>query len=338
MKRLVKVEEAVGKVICHDITEVDLERNFKGVAFKKGHVITPEDIPKLKALGKEHIYVLEIEEGHIHEDEAAVRLAEALMGENTYRDQEPAEGKINIYSSVFGVVHIDTERLFKFNSIGEPSCATVHHGTVVKEGDRVASVRIISLIAPEKEIEEAEKVGQSIVNVRPLAPKKAGLIITGNEIYHGKVKDRFYEKLRPKLKELLVEIEEKVILPDNTEAIAEKIAEFATKYHLVILTGGTSVDPDDVTPAAMRMAGAQDMVRGVPMQPGNMLTIGYIDDKPVVAVPAAALFFRATSLDVWLPLILTGEKITREKVAAKGHGGLCLRCQHCHYPICPFGR
>ncbi len=339
MKKKVKVEDAVGMVLVHDITEVDLERNFKGRAFKKGHIIRPEDVEKLKKLGKEFVYVLELSEDEIHEDDAAKILADALMGENLYRDEEPREGKINIYSSAFGVFKVDVQKLIQFNMVGEPSCPTIHTNMYVKPGEKVAAVRIISLVAPKKEIEEAVKIaGNGIMKVVPFEEKKAGMIITGNEVYYGRIEDKFYERLKPKLEFFKCKVAEKQVLPDDKEKIKEKIEEFVKKYDIVILTGGTSVDPDDVTYQAIKEAGAENFIRGNPIQPGNMLTMGWIEGKPIVAVPAAALFYKATAFDVWLPRLLIGDVITKEEVAAKGHGGLCHNCPVCVFPVCPFGR
>ncbi len=339
MKRKVKVEDAVGMVLVHDITEVNLDRGFKGRAFKKGHIIKPEDVEKLKKLGKEYVYVLELSEDEVHEDDAAKLLADALMGENLYRDEEPKEGKINIYSKVFGVFKVDVEKLFQFNMVGEPSCPTIHTNMYVKPGEKVAAVRIISLVAPRKEIDEALKIaGSGIMKVVPFEEKRVGMIITGNEVYSGRIEDRFYERLKPKLEFFKCKVEERVILPDDKERIKEKIVEFNEKYDIVVLTGGTSVDPDDVTYRAIREAGAENFIRGNPIQPGNMFTMGWINGKPVVAVPAAALFYKATSFDIWLPRLLIGDVITKEEVAAKGHGGLCHNCPVCVFPICPFGR
>ena len=339
MKRKVRVEDAVGMVLVHDITEVDLNRNFKGRVFKKGHIIKEEDVEKLKKLGKDFIYVLELSEDEIHENDAAILLADALMGENTYRDEEPVEGKLNIYSKVFGVVKIDVEKLTAFNMVGEPSCPTIHTNTYVKEGDKIASVRIISLVAKREEIERAvEIVKGGIIRVVPFEEKKAGIIITGNEVYYGRIEEKFYDRLKPKLEFFRTKVEEKVILPDDREAIRKKIEEFAGKYDIVVLTGGTSVDPDDVTYKAVKDAGVDNFIRGNPIQPGNMLSMGWLNGKPIVAVPAAALFFKATSFDIWLPRLLIGDVITKEEVAAKAHGGLCHNCPVCVFPICPFGR
>jgi len=323
MAKIVPVEEAVGEILLHDITAVDPDKGFKGRIFKKGHIIREEDVARLKDVGKNHIYVFELGADEIHEDEAARMLSKALAGANTEVGTEPKEGKIDIKATAHGVCRIDTERLFAFNSVGEPSCPTIYNHTVVQPGDKLAAVRIISLTAPRDEVERACEIAEGgIVEVIPFTPKKAGLIITGDEVYHGRIKDKFYDKLRPKLQELQCEIAQKVILPDDQERIRDQIVDFAGRYDLVILTGGTSVDPDDVTYKALRDAGVENFIRGNPIQPGNMLTMGWIGDTPVAAVPAAAIFFKWTAFDLWLPRFLIGERIPKEEVIARAHGGL----------------
>ena len=323
MAKIVKVEDAVGEILLHDITEVDPDKGFKGRIFKKGHLIREEDIERLKRVGKDHIYIFEIGSDEIHENDAAKMLSSAAAGENTYTSKEPKEGKITIFSDAYGVCKIDVKKLFDFNSIGEPSMPTIYNNSVVKKGDKLAAVRIISLTSPKKDVEEAVKTAKGgILRVVPFTPKKAGLIVTGNEVYHGRIKDKFYDKLKPKLSELLCDIEEKAVLPDDQKQIRDKIIEFANRYDLVILTGGTSVDPDDVTYKAIFDAGVENFIRGNPIQPGNMLTMGWIGDTPIAAVPAAALFFKKTAFDLWLPRFLIGEKINKEEVISRAHGGL----------------
>jgi len=323
MAKIVPVEESVGEILLHDITAVDPEKGFKGRIFKKGHVIRPEDVDRLKDVGKNRIYVFELSADEIHEDDAAKRLSRAVAGEHTAAGDEPKEGKIDIRATAHGVCEIDLEKLEAFNSVGEPSCPTIYTHSVVRPGDKLAAVRIISLTAPREEIEEAERIAAGgIVRVVPFRPRKAGLIITGDEVYHGRIKDKFYEKLRPKLQELSCEIEEKIILPDREETIREKIREFVGRYDLVVLTGGTSVDPDDVTYKALKNAGVEGFIRGNPIQPGNMLTLGWVEETPVVAVPAAAIYFRWTALDLWLPRLLLGERIQKREVIRRAHGGL----------------
>jgi len=323
MAKIVPVEEAIGEALLHDITAIDPDKGFKGRIFKKGHRIRPEDIETFRRIGKESVYVFEIGADELHEDDAARMLAQALAGEHTVAGDTPKEGKIDIRSDAFGVCKIDTDRLFAFNSVGEPSCPTIYNNSVVREGDKLAAVRIISLVAPRSEVEEAVRIAEGgILRVVPFRPRRAGLIITGNEVYHKRIKDRFYDKLKPKLEELLCTIEEKVILPDDRERIRETLVEFASRYDIVILTGGTSVDPDDVTYKAIRDAGVEGFVRGNPIQPGNMLTFGWIGGVPVAAVPSAAIYFERTAFDLWLPRFLIGERISREEVLRRAHGGL----------------
>lgn len=341
MKKIkVPIEKAVGCIIPHDITEVDLSKNFKGRAFKKGHIITEKDIEKLKLLGKDYIYVLKLEEDEIHEDEAAILLAQALSGENTYYDKEPKEGKINIYSKVDGIFVYDKGTLINFNMVGEPSCSAIFPYIFVKKNQKLASVRIISLACKKKEVKEAISLlpKEGLFKVIPLKLKKAGLIITGNEIYFGRKKDEFYDRLKNKLSQHKVEIKEKIILPDDKEKIKNTILYFSKKYDLVLLTGGTSVDPDDVTYLALKELKPENYIRGNPIQPGNMLTFGYVNGTPVVCIPAAALYYKVTSFDIWLPKFLLKEKISKEEVAAKSIGGLCFNCKICVYPICAFGK
>ncbi len=215
------------------------------------------------------------------------------------------------------------DRLFKFNSVGEPSCPTIYNNSVVREGDKLGAVRIISLMAPKSDIEKAVEIAKDgIIEVIPFTPKKAGLIVTGNEVYSGRIKDKFFDKLKPKLKEFLCDIEERVILPDNQEEIKNRLIDFASKYDFVILTGGTSVDPDDVTYKALKESGVENFIRGNPIQPGNMITMGWLNGIPVVAVPAAAIFFNWTAFDLWLPRFLIGDRITKEESLKRAHGGL----------------
>ena len=323
MAKIIKIEDAIGEVLFHDITEIDPDKGFKGRVFKKGHIIKQEDLEILRKLGKEHIYVMELDENSIHEDDAAKLLAKALSGKNVYTSLEPKEGKIDIFSAVDGVCKIDLDKLFKFNSIGEPSCPTIKTNSVVKKGDKLAAVRIISLFAPKSQIDEAIEIcGDGVIDVVEFENRNVGMIITGNEVYKGIIKDKFYDALKPKLNALKAEIKEKVILPDNQQMIEEKIKEFSKKYDLVILTGGTSVDPDDVTYKAIQNVGVKNFIRGNPIQPGNMLTMGWIDDVALVAVPASAIFNKFTAFDIWIGRLLIGDIISKEEVVKASHGGL----------------
>jgi len=341
MTKTIPVDQAVGMVLPHDITEIRSEE-FKGRAFRKGHIIKAEDIERLKSLGKEHIYVLELGEDDIHENEAAELMAAALAGSGTLVSGEPVEGKLNIVAAHDGLLKVEVEALYQFNLMGEVMCATLHSNTPVKKGEQLAGTRLIPLVSKRGivnvAVEIAEKAG-GILRVAQLRQARAGLIITGNEVFHGRIKDAFEPVLRKKLEKLGSEVVAVRFAPDNIETIAAEIkACLDAGADLIITSGGMSVDPDDVTRQGIARAGTQNIVYGSPVLPGAMFLVGYIGEVPVLGLPACGMFHRITIFDLILPRVLCGEKITRQDIARLGHGGLCRQCKTCVYPICGFGK
>ncbi len=356
----IPVEKAVGMVLAHDITEIR-PGEFKGRAFRKGHVIRPEDVCHLQRLGKEKLYVLNIGEDELHEDDAAYRLARALMGDGVKMQGEPKEGKINIIASRTGLLKIDTERLRAFNMLGEVMCATLHNNTVVKKGQLLAGTRAIPLVVKKGLVEEAVRKVRSeesevrrsgVIEVKELRRPRAGVVITGNEVYYGRIKDAFAPIIERKIKEFDGEIVGIYYAPDDAGYIEERLRELMDAgADLLITTGGMSVDPDDVTRFAIRNLGVGEMHYGSSVLPGAMFLVAYLStpdrggngmDKPcnipVLGIPACGMYHRTTIFDLVLPRILAGEHIAREDLAAMGHGGLCLNCKECRYPVCPFGK
>ncbi|HEX9714194.1 MAG TPA: molybdopterin-binding protein [Desulfurivibrionaceae bacterium] len=341
MTKTIPVEQAVGMVLPHDITEIRSEE-FKGRAFRKGHIIRAEDIEHLKRLGKENIYVLELGSDDIHENEAAELMANALAGPGTSVSGEPVEGKLSLVAAHDGLLKVEVEALYQFNLLGEVMCATLHNNTPVKKGEQLAGTRLIPLVAKRGVVNAAvgiaEKAG-GILKVAQLKQAKAGLVITGNEVFHGRIKDAFEPVLRKKLEKLGSEVIAVRFAPDNIETIAAEIkACLDAGADLIVTSGGMSVDPDDVTRQGIAKAGAEEIVYGTPVLPGAMFLVGYIGAVPVLGLPACGMFHKITVFDLLLPRVLCGEKITRQDVARLGHGGLCRQCKSCVYPICGFGK
>lgn len=341
MRKIIPVEEAVGMVLPHDITEIVKDQK-KGVAFRKGHIIRPEDIDHLKRLGKENIFVLSLESSEIHENEAAARLAAAFAGRGVEYADNPEEGKIALKAGIEGLLRINKEALFRINMLGEVMCSTLHDNTPVKKGETVAATRLIPLIAERRLIVEVEDIassGSRIVEVLPLQRVKIGLVITGNEVFHGRIKDRFEEILRAKALLLGSHILLVRFAPDDKTVIAEEIDYcLAQGADLIVTSGGMSVDPDDVTREAILLAGATDVVYGTPVLPGAMFLCGKIGTHPVLGLPACGMYHKITVFDLILPRILTGQEIGRKELAELGHGGLCRNCKTCSYPVCNFGK
>ncbi len=339
MKKI-KTEHAIGLKLLHDVTEVDAKRNFKGIAFKRGHIITSEDISKLKSIGKNYVFIEEAgDENLIHEDDASLQLSPLIAGKNVYFDNKPKEGKINFYSNINGLLKLDKDKIIKINLLKIPSFPTIHNNFPVVKNQLIAAFRIIPLYCDNSIIEACRTILTSpALSVLPYKLKKASIIVTGNEVYNGIIEDRFIPVIEKKLKFYNIKTVNSVILPDNKQLIRNKISEFSNSSDIIFITGGTSVDPDDVTREAMTEANVNIIQEGCPVQPGNNLTIGYLNTTPVLAIPAAAIYFKNTSLDIFLPRIATGERITEYELAEYSIGGLCHFCKTCVYPKCSFGK
>ncbi len=338
--RKIPVDQAVGQTLCHDMTAI-LDNGFKGVRFKRGHVITPEDIPVLLDMGKEHIFVWEPEADEVHEEDAARLLTEAMCGPGT-GFSGPSEGKMTVTAETDGLFLVNSRGLNRINLVPDYTVACLPGNTRVSKGQRLAGARIVPLVTRRDNVRTAVAIAREcapVFSVRPFKALKTGVVITGNEVYHGRIPDRFEGALTPKLESLGAEILGFVKCPDDLDAILAAAEAFLNKgAELILFTGGMSVDPDDLTPAAIRAMGGRFVTQGMPIQPGNMLTIAYADGCALVGVPGASLHSPATSLDIFLPRIFAGQTITREETAAMGEGGLCQGCGVCHFPNCTFGR
>lgn len=341
MFRTVNIEDAVGLVLAHDVTEVR-RGEFKGRAFKKGHVVRESDLCHLQRLGKQRLFVLDIDDNCMHENDAAVLLADALCGEGVVREAEPREGKLNLMADRDGLLKVAVKRLACFNLLGEVMCASRHTNSLVKKGDVVAGTRAIPLVVKTDVVRKAAAIAHArngIFRVVSLLRAKTGLVITGSEIFTRLIEDRFEPVLREKISRIGAEVIGVSFAPDSAAAISSEIRRWlAAGADLVLTTGGMSVDPDDVTREGIRMAGGRAECYGAPVLPGAMLMVAEVDGVPVIGIPACGLYHKTTILDLILPRVLAGENLTRERIAQMGHGGLCLNCPECRFPQCPFGK
>jgi len=338
---VIPLDQAVGTILAHDITEIR-PGQFKGAAFKKGHRVTEADLPHLRRVGKENLFVLHLKPGEVHEDDAAVMLCEALAGNGIVFDPAPSEGKISLKAAFRGLLKVNEAALVDFNLIPHMCCASRHNNSIVEADDIVAAARVIPLIIDEKTLHVGVKVARNeggIFSVKPMSQPRTGLIITGNEVYTGVIDDKFAPLLRKKLQMFGCEVADVVFAPDDKAKIIEEIKRLlGSGTELLMVAGGMSVDPDDITRMAIAEAGADDVVYGTPVLPGAMFLYGRFDQIPVLGLPACVLFYRATVFDLVLPRVLAGERITRNDLAALAHGGLCLNCDMCRFPQCPFGK
>ena len=338
--KLINTTEAIGHVLAHDITQI-IKGVSSGRRFKKGDVVRADDIEVLLSLGKEHLYVLELSETQVHENEAAGMLY-ALCKNDYFYPGELKEGKIEVFASRDGLFQVDVERLEQVNALGDMIIATRHHQTFVKAGDKVAGMRIIPLVIEKANLQPLDAIYQQgpLLSLKPIEALKVGVVTTGSEVFYGRIQDTFTTVIADKLAEFGLTIQYHEIVDDVMIQIKSAILRAREQgMTFIICTGGMSVDPDDVTPLAIQASGADIVTYGTPMLPGAMLLVGYFEDGvPIVGLPGCAMYAKATSFDVYLPRLLTHERLTKAEMVKRGHGGLCLGCATCHYPQCGFGK
>jgi hypothetical protein len=338
--RVIPVDQAVDTVLCHDVTRI-APGEFKGRAFRRGHVIRARDIPTLRNLGKDHLYVWDPEDGFVHEDEAARRIAKAAAGPGILLG-EPCEGRVNLTAEHDGLLSIKIDALHRINAVDQVVMATAHGNHRVHKGQSVAGTRVIPLVAPENTVAQVERICTRVaplIQVKPFRPMRVGLLTTGSEVYHGRIQDKFGPVLRRKFDELGCVTMPQIFVPDDVDMTVKAIRGLIREgAELLAVTGGMSVDPDDLTPTSIQAAGGKVVTYGAPTFPGAMFLLAFIDHVPVVGLPGCVMYFRASVFDLVVPRLVAGEDVTREEIVAMGHGGLCAGCGECRYPVCPFGK
>ena len=336
----IKTTEAVGQVLCHDVTRI-IKGVTKDAAFRKGHVISKEDIPVLLSMGKDSIYIWEKDECMLHENEAA-QILYSLCANEHMRPSEVKEGKIELIAECDGLLKVDKERLDLVNRAGEMMIASRHGNFPVKAGDRLAGTRIIPLVIEKEKMEAVKEMcgKKPIFELKPFSHKKVGIVTTGNEVYHGRVRDTFTPVIKEKLAEYDVELIGHEISDDRHERITACIRNLVSQgAEMVLCTGGMSVDLDGRTPLAIKNAGARIVTYGAPVLPGAMFLLAYYgEDIPIMGLPGCVMYAKRTVFDLVLPRILAGEKLDAEDLAVLGEGGLCLSCPDCTFPNCGFGK
>ena len=341
--REVRVQDAVGMILCHDITEI-VRGQRKGARFRKGDVIRAEDIEVLLRIGKEHIYVWEDDENMLHENDAAQVLRDLCQSEYMTAS-EPKEGKIELTSTVAGVFEVNEDALDAVNDIMDVMIATIAQHFPVKAGTKLAGMRVIPLVIGKDVMKKVQETAgtEPLLRILPYRKMKVGVVTTGSEVFHGRIKDTFTPVLDTKLRAFGLRVDEHRLSDDGTEHTRAAIEELLDcGMNMVLCTGGMSVDPDDRTPAAIRATGARIVTYGAPVLPGAMFLLAYYEKDgrkvPIMGLPGCVMYSPATIFDIILPRVVAGSEWTRREITRLGIGGLCMECKVCHYPVCPFGK
>ena len=338
--KLIKTEDAVGHILCHDITQI-IKDVIKDARFRKGHIVTEDDIPVLLSMGKDYLYIWENDDTMYHENEAAQILCDICISENM-SPSEVKEGKIELKADCDGLFVVDVERLNEINDIDQVIIATRHTNTPVHKGDKLIGTRVIPLVIEKAKMELVqEKAGETpLCALYPYVLKRAGIVTTGNEVFYGRIQDKFTPVVIEKLKEYHIETTDCIVVNDDQEKIKNAILELKEKgCEIIITTGGMSVDPDDKTPGAIKQTGANVISYGAPVLPGAMFCLAYYEDGTrVLGLPGCVMYAESTIFELLLPRVSAKVPVTKKDITVLGHGGLCLGCAQCHYPACSFGK
>ena len=338
--KVLPVEKAIGMVLGHDLTEI-IPGECKHAAFKKGHIIKKEDIPRLLKMGKENVYIMELNEGELHEDEAAIKMAKAGAGEGI-KLTDPSEGKVNLIAEHSGLLKVNFNALAEINSIDQIVFATLHTDQVIKEDTLIAGTKVIPLVVNEEKINLVARICEEnfpIVCVKPFKKLKVGIVTTGNEVFYKRIEDKFGPVIRKKFSKLGCTVLDHLFSIDDSDMIANCIKALIEKgVDIITVTGGMSVDPDDVTPLGIKKSGANIISYGAPTMPGAMFLLSYIGDIPVVGLPGCVMYNATTIFDLVIPRLVAGERVEKKDIVSFGHGGLCRGCQECVFPNCGFGK
>ncbi len=340
--KLMKTEDAVGQMLCHDITQI-IRGEKKGPVFRKGHIIKEEDVPVLLSVGKDHVYIWEVNENMMHENDAALVLYEMCKNDHLRRTDDIKEGKVELIAECDGLLKIDKEKLYKVNSFGQMMIATVRNNYPVKKGQHVAGMRIIPLIIEKVKMDKVRQlVGEEpIMKLLPYKKKKVGIVTTGNEVYYKRIEDTFTPVVKEKIAELGGEVIAHEISSDDPEMEIECIKKVLDAgADMVMCTGGMSVDPDDKTPYAIGKTADRVVTYGAPVLPGAMFMMAYKgehDEIPIMGLPGCVMFAGRTVLDLILPRLFAGEIVTKDEIDRMGMGGFCMHCPTCNFPNCAMG-
>lgn len=348
VSRIVPVEDSVGQIAAHDMTRIE-PGQFKGPEFHAGQRISAGDVCRLQQMGRFNVAIQEESQegarGYVHENEAAEAFASRMAGQGISWNLPPREGKIDFRAEYDGLFCVDLEKLRNFNLVPNVMVACRQDSTLVKKDAPLAGTRAIPLFLDGKDYALALETlaGGPLFEVKALRKARAGIIVTGTEVFTGLIEDKFIPIISAKLLNLGSEVVQTAIVPDEKKMQTEALAAMLEAgVDLVLTTGGLSVDPDDITRQTLLEYGLRDVVHGIPVLPGTMSLYGIIDyqgrEVQVLGVPACALYYKTTFLDLVLPRVLAGRSFTRKDAVNLAEGGYCLNCKVCAWPKCSFGK
>ena len=315
----VPITEAAGAILAHKLYDAAGK-----LVFNKGHLLSEADLDILRACGLERVTVTRLSAADLHEDAAAERIGIAVSGDNL-RWRTPGVGRANLTAAARGVLHVDVPKLELINNIYDGiTIATLREYTLVDAGEMVALVKVVPFGVPGARVVDVEGIAQAggVLSVKPLLRKTVALIVSGADATRERLLRAFHAPARARIEGWGSRLLAPLFVPHDVPSIARAIRECAGAD--LILAAGISaiIDREDIVPSALRLAGGSLTLHGVPVDPGTLLMMGYLDETPVVGAPGCIKSPKTNAIDWILPRLLTGERLTRANLVSMGHGGL----------------
>ena len=312
----VPLDQAEGAVLAHSVA---LEKG----RLRKGRILSAEDVLALRAIGRTEIMAARMDAGDLGEDDAAARLARALVPDPRHaglRIGKATTGRVNLHAEAPGVVEVLADRIHALNALHPMiTVATVPPWQRMATGGMVATVKIISYAVPEAALEAACLAGQAALRLRPVVCRSAHLIQTS--VDGGESGDKGQAVTKERLERLGVAIGPQQVVPHRTAPLAKAIATTDAEA-ILILTGSATSDLYDIAPPALREAGGRVTHFGMPVDPGNLLFFGELNGRPVIGLPGCARSPALNGADWVLERLMCGVAVSPQDIAAMGVGGL----------------
>ncbi|MCA1554466.1 MAG: molybdopterin-binding protein, partial [Chloroflexi bacterium] len=314
---------ALGKILAHNIADAHGHK-----ALHKGARLGEAEIAQLRTLGFSAVTVAALDEGDVHEDEAARRLTLACMGAGV-SIQPVGGGRNNLRAAYGGLLKVKLDALHQVNQIEGLTIATLRHDTLVEANKIVATIKVIPFAVPEADLARAEEVCRAhdgVVGVLRLRSLHVGVILAGGESAKERVNRSFMPAIRARVEELGSTVREVLYVPHQSQAIADAIEQLRrASAELIIIAGETSImDREDATPQGIVQAGGSVEHYGAPVEPGNLLLLAYLDEIPVIGAPGCVRSRDINVVDLILPRLLAGERLGRDDIIALADGGLLI--------------
>lgn len=320
--RSLPIEDTVGHLLIHNIAGKDGRK-----ILKKGTRITKKEIEKLREIAYKQVDVGIIEPNDVHENEAALEVANALLSKSVgLRTTRAVGGRVNVHTEQDGVLKIDVPRLTAFNSLSYVTLATrAQHTTLGPSfaSTQAATLKIIPYAIPYNVLEQAIKFATNTLQIMPLQKQRVALLVTADKASAARIQGQFERATRTRIERLGSDL----VTVETVEQEDTKIAVIAQRLlisHDALFIGGqTSImDRQDTTLRGLSMIGAEIALHGAPVEPGNLLALAYHGSKWILCAPGCAKSIKANIVDLLLPRLMANERLKAADIAEMGLGGL----------------